>query len=156
MPTKVCFINQQANNCTRLQLGAYYTFIPHDCSHYKMKEPYIPIVEEPQFSKASKFSNNSKCKSISTMKYVKRTLSWLWKAFSSSEHLSIIFKMSCQLVVCHIWKIQGVSKKMTWKVALNEKFAQSSSLYHEHNCFEFMPVTSTGLTRTCCHLVDYT
>lgn len=88
------------------------------------------------------------------MPYMAGTVSWLWQAFSSSEHLSMVFKMSCQLIACHICKIQKVSKKMTGKVALNEKFAQSSSLCYKHNCSVFMPVTSTSPTRTCCHLVD--
>lgn len=80
------------------------------------------------------------------MTQVERTTSWLGKAFSSSEHLSIIFKVSCQFIVCHIWIIQSCQKKkMPWKVALNEQFAELIPVLWAvvlHSC------------RTCCHLVD--
>lgn len=74
---------------------------------------------------------------------MERTMSWLWEAFSGCEHLSIIFEVSCQLKVCHIWKIP--SSQTMRCIALDEGF---SALLRTQ-----FP-SPTSLTRACCHLVD--
>lgn len=132
----MCFINQQANNCTQVHNPEPTMHASHRAVIIIMNQIFIPTIQEPQFS--------SQSASPPAQRQMERTRSWLWRAFTSCEHLSITFNMSCHLKLCHIWKIHS-SQTVRWKAALNEGF---SALLRSQ-----FP-SPTSLTRACCHLVD--
>lgn len=53
LPKSASLMN--TNSYTHVQLGPIYTFVTHDCAHYK-GEPYL---EEPQFAKTLTLSNKA-------------------------------------------------------------------------------------------------
>lgn len=83
----MCFNNHQANNCTHVHSS--------EPTMHALHRAALTIKEGSRFSLPSHRNHSSPIKvsaSPPAQRHVERTMSWLWEAFSSCEHLSITLK----------------------------------------------------------------